>query len=160
MGAGTDDEPLEIAGFSHVCIGVTDMDRSMAFYTGLLGMDVVFDVELGGESMASVTGTEGARGRMVGGLVGGAMVELLALGDRQGDRGRSRIGYTNISFRVADLDATHRRVQELGHRPLQEPVEIGGVRMFFVADPDGTPIELIELPDGTTSTVGLWRDGS
>jgi catechol 2,3-dioxygenase-like lactoylglutathione lyase family enzyme len=32
--------------------------------------------------------------------------------------------------------------------PLQRPVGVGGVRMFFVADPDGTPIELIEFPGG------------
>ena len=35
--------------------------------------------------------------------------------------------------------------------------DIGGVRMFFVADPDGTPIELIELPPGVTSTLEMWR---
>ena len=135
------------------------MDRSLDFYTELFGMDVVFDVELAGASMESVTGTDGAKGRMVGGLIGGAMVELLALGDVPRSGAPSRIGYTNISFRVDDLDATHDRVRALGHQPLQDPVEIGGVRMFFVADPDGTPIELIELPDGLTSTVELWRDG-
>ena len=58
---------------------------------------------------------------------------------------------------VDDLDAAYERVQALGQRPQQEPVDIGGVRMFFVADPDGTPIELIELPAGLTSSVELWR---
>jgi glyoxylase I family protein len=29
--------------------------------------------------------------------------------------------------------------------------------MFFVYDPDGTPIELLELPAGISSTVALWR---
>jgi glyoxylase I family protein len=149
--------PLDLAGFSHVCIGVSDMDRSIEFYRGLLGMDVVFDVELEGPSMESVTGRSGARGRMVGGLIGGAMVELLALGDEPSATPGSRIGYTNISFRVDDLDATYARVLDLGHRAQQEPVDIGGVRMFFVADPDGTPIEIIELPNGLTSTVEMWR---
>ena len=155
MGEGSG--PLEIGGFSHVCIGVSDMDRSIGFYRDLLGMDVVFDVELEGASMESVTGRSGARGRMVGGLIGGAMIELLALGDTPTGRPGPRIGYTNISFRVDDLDATHQKVIDLGHRPQQEPVDIGGVRMFFVADPDGTPVEIIELPEGLTSTVDLWR---
>ena len=149
--------PLEIGNFSHVCIGVTEMERSLAFYTELFGMDVVFDVELEGPSMASVTGRDGAKGRMVGGLIGGAMIELLALGDGPSSRSGSRIGYTNISFRVDDLDATYAQVLALGHAAQQEPVDIGGVRMFFVADPDGTPIELIELPDGLRSTTELWR---
>ena len=149
--------PLEIGNFSHVCIGVSDMDRSLAFYTAVLGMDVVFDVALEGASMESVTGRDGARGRMVGGLIGGAVIELLALGDEGPASRGPRIGYTNISFRVDDLDAAYERVQALGQRPQQEPVDIGGVRMFFVADPDGTPIELIELPAGLTSSVELWR---
>lgn len=154
----TDDAaPLGIGGFSHVCIGVSDMDRSIAFYRDALGMDVVFDVELEGPSMESVTGQSGAKGRMVGGLIGGAMVELLALGDEPTGARAPRIGYTNISFRCDDLDATYRQAVALGLRPQQEPVDIGGVRMFFLADPDGTPIELIELPGGLTSTVELWR---
>lgn len=149
--------PLEIATFSHVCIGVSDMERSLAFYRSVLGMDVVWDVALEGASMESVTGRDGAKGRMVGGLIGGAVIELLALGDEGGARRGPSIGYTNISFRVDDLDAAYERVQALGQRPQQEPVAISGVRMFFVADPDGTPIELIELPAGLTSPVDLWR---
>lgn len=152
--------PLEIGGFSHVCIGVSDMDRSIDFYRDLLGMDVVFDVELDGPSMESVTGRSGAKGRMVGGLIGGAMIELLALGDEPTGKRGPRIGYTNISFRVDDLDATYDQVLALGHAARQEPVDIGGVRMFFVADPDGTPIEIIELPDGLSSTLELWRTPS
>jgi glyoxylase I family protein len=149
--------PLDIGGFSHVCIGVSDMDRSLDFYRGLLGMDVVFDVELEGPSMESVTGRSGAKGRMVGGLIGGAMVELLALGEEPTGKPGPRIGYTNISFRVDDLDATYAQVLALGHRAQQEPVDIGGVRMFFVADPDGTAIEIIALPNGLTSTLEMWR---
>jgi len=149
--------PLEIGGFSHVCIGVSDMERSIAFYRDVMGMDVVFDVELEGPSMESVTGRSGAKGRMVGGLIGGAVVELLALGDGPTGKPGTRIGYTNISFRCDDLDAVYRQALALGQKPQQEPVDIGGVRMFFVADPDGTPIELIELPAGLTSSVELWR---
>jgi glyoxylase I family protein len=154
---GDEPGPLEIGGFSHVCIGVSDMDRSLDFYREVLGMDVVFDVELEGPSMESVTGSSGAKGRMVGGLIGGAVIELLALGDEPTGRPGPRIGYTNISFRCDDLDAAYRRALELDQRPRQEPVEIGGVRMFFLADPDGTPIEFIELPAGLTSSVELWR---
>lgn len=152
-----DTGPLGIGGFSHICVGVSDMDRSLAFYRDALGMDVVFDVELEGPSMESVTGQSGAKGRMVGGLIGGAVVELLALGDEPTGKPRPRIGYTNMSFRCDDLDATYRQAVALGLKPRQEPVDIGGVRMFFVADPDGTPIELIELPAGLTSSVELWR---
>ena len=39
--------------------------------------------------------------------------------------------------------------------PLQKPVDVGGVRMFFLADPDGTSIELIEFPRGATTSAAF-----
>jgi len=58
---------------------------------------------------------------------------------------------------VIDLDDTHRRIAAAGYAPDQAPFEIGGVRMFFVKDPDGTPVEFIELPNGVRSTYEMHR---
>jgi glyoxylase I family protein len=74
-------EPVPIKRFSHLCVGASDMETSLAFYTGVLGMDVVFDVHLDGAGLDSVTGMTGAAGRMVGTLIGGTTIELLDLGD-------------------------------------------------------------------------------
>ncbi|OBJ11903.1 extradiol dioxygenase [Mycobacterium sp. 1165196.3] len=153
--------PIAVRNFSHVCVGVSDIEASLAFYTAVLGMDVVFDVELEGAALDSVTGGAAQRGRMIGGLIGAAMVELLSLGAVPECPSGPHLGYTNMSFRVDDLDATFDTVTR--HHPgvrADPPVDIGGVRMFFVYDPDGTPIELVELPGGATSTVQLWRPGS
>lgn len=152
----TESTPLPLQAFSHVCIGVRDIDASLDFYRRLLGFEVVFDVELAGASLESVTGTTGAKGRMVGGLVAGVMVELLGLGGVPAGTAGPHLGYTNVSFSVRDLDAVYRQVIELGFRPAQEPVDIGGVRMFFVQDPDGTPIEIIEYPNGERDSAELW----
>ncbi|MCV7170425.1 VOC family protein [Mycobacterium manitobense] len=150
-------DPLPIENFSHLCVGVSDLDASLAFYTGVLGMDVVFDVELAGAGLEEVTGTAGAAGRMVGGLIGATMIELLSLGDVPAVVDGPHLGYTNMSFRVRDLDAAHEALgRHVGVR-YTPPTDIGGVRMLFVHDPDGTPIELIELPEGLTSTVQMWR---
>ena len=62
-----------------------------------------------------------------------------------------------MSLSVTDLDDTYRRIIEAGCTPDQEPFDIGGVRMFFVKDPDGTPVEFIELPDGARSTYEMHR---
>ena len=153
----SDAEGLAVENFSHVCIGVSDMDTALAFYTGVLGMDVVFDVNLEGEGLESVTGTSGAQGRMVGGLIGGAMVELLDLGTVPASPQGPHLGYTNVSFRVRDLDDTHQRLSAHPDVTCGPPTSIAGVRMLFVYDPDGTPIEFIELPGGATSTVEMWR---
>ncbi|GAB5009275.1 VOC family protein [Mycobacterium avium] len=55
------------------------------------------------------------------------------------------------------LDDAHRRIASAGYQPDQEPFEIGAVRMFFVKDPDGTPVEFIELPGGARSTYEMHR---
>lgn len=153
----TSSDPLPIQRFSHLCVGVSDMDTSLAFYTGLLGMDVVFDVALDGAGLAAVTGTSDAAGRMVGGLVGGTMIELLDLGEVPAVPAGPHRGYTNMSFTVADVDGVYQHVVERGDVKCVPPVDIGGVRMMFVYDPDGTPIEFIELPGAAETTEQLWR---
>jgi len=97
---------------------------------------------------------------VVGGLLGGLMVELLSLGAQPATDKPVRRGITgiqNVSMSVVDLDGTHRRIRESGYPPEQNPFEIGGVRMFFVKDPDGTPVEFIELPGGVRSTYEMHR---
>src|SRR5246127_144659 len=118
--------PIAVQNFSHVCIGVSDIEASLAFYTAVLGMDVVFDVELEGAGLDAVTGGAAQRGRMVGGLIGAAMVELLSLGAVPDGPSGPHLGYTNVSFRVDDLDATYDAVRR--HHPdvrADLPVDIG-----------------------------------
>jgi catechol 2,3-dioxygenase-like lactoylglutathione lyase family enzyme len=147
--------------FCHLVIGVTDMDRALAFYRDALGMDVVFETLISGEPFDAVLHAKRKQeGRVVGGLLGGLMVELLSLGAKPtADRPARRpgTGIHNVSLSVPNLDDTHRRLSAAGYPPDQEPFEIGGVRMFFVKDPDGTPVEFIELPNGARSTYEMHR---
>jgi catechol 2,3-dioxygenase-like lactoylglutathione lyase family enzyme len=152
---------LDDVSFCHLVVGVTDMDRALEFYRDVLGMEVVFETLISGEPFDAVLhATRKQEGRVVGGLLGGLMVELLSLGatpaaDKPARRGI--IGLQNVSLSVDDLDDTHRRITAAGYTPDQEPFEIGGVRMFFVKDPDGTPVEFIELPGGVRSTYEMHR---
>jgi len=155
-------EPPELAfcDFSHVTVRVADMERSLAFYRDGLGLRVIFDVRLDGAGIEALTGAQGARGRMVGLLVPGAgSVSIELLGFEQPPSERAPLGrftgYSNISLSVADLDAAHDACVARGLRPLQNPISVGGVRMFFLADPDGTPIELIEFPHGATTSAAF-----
>jgi catechol 2,3-dioxygenase-like lactoylglutathione lyase family enzyme len=151
---------LDDVSFCHLVVGVTDMDRALAFYRDLLGMDVVFETLISGEPFDAVLHAKHQQeGRVVGGLLGGLMIELLSLGPKPADSpGRRGItGIHNVSLSVVDLDDTHRRIRDAGYEPDQKPFEIGGVRMFFVKDPDGTPVEFIELPGGVRSSYEMHR---
>ena len=152
---------LADVSFCHLVVGVTDMDRALEFCRDVLGMEVVFETLISGEPFETVLhATLKAEGRVVGGLLGGLVVELLSLGsepDTDKAARRSVTGIHNLSLSVTDLDDTHRRITAAGHITDQEPFEIGGVRMFFVKDPDGTPVEFIELPNGARSTYEMHR---
>ncbi|MFI7542312.1 VOC family protein [Actinoplanes sp. NPDC049599] len=54
-------------------------------------------------------------------------------------------GFGHVAFDVADLDATFARVVGLGARPVltPRPSPEAGVRMAFVADPEGNLVELL-----------------
>jgi catechol 2,3-dioxygenase-like lactoylglutathione lyase family enzyme len=150
---------LTDVSFCHLVVGVTDMDRALAFYRDTLGMEVVFETLISGEPFDAVLhATRKQEGRVVGGLLGGLMVELLSLGPKPAEPARRGItGIHNMSLSVIDLDDTHRRIIAAGYTPDQAPFEIAGVRMFFVKDPDGTPVEFIELPNGVRSTYEMHR---
>ena len=152
---------LDDVAFCHLVVGVTDMDRALEFYRRVLGMEIVFESLISGEPFDAVLhATRKQEGRVVGGILGGLMIELLSVGANPPNQKPARRGITgihNISVSVTDLDETHRRIKESGHTPDQEPFEIGGIRMFFVKDPDGTPVEFIELPNGVRSTYEMHR---
>jgi catechol 2,3-dioxygenase-like lactoylglutathione lyase family enzyme len=152
---------LDDVSFCHLVVGVTDMDRALAFYRDVLGMDVVFETLISGEPFDAVLHAKRKQeGRVVGGLLGGLMIELLSLGAKPATDKPARRGITgiqNVSLSVIDLDDTHRRIRNAGYPPEQDPFEIGGVRMFFVNDPDGTPVEFIELPGGVRTTYEMHR---
>jgi catechol 2,3-dioxygenase-like lactoylglutathione lyase family enzyme len=152
---------LTDVSFCHLVVGVTDMDRALTFYRDALGMEVVFETLISGEPFDAVLhASRKQEGRVVGGLLGGLMVELLSLGAKPAAEKPARrtvTGIHNVSLSVTDLDDTHRRIIGAGYTPDQDPFEIGGVRMFFVKDPDGTPVEFIELPGGVRSTYEMHR---
>ncbi len=107
------------------------------FYRDGLGLRQLFDVRLDGPGLDAVTGAKGARGRMIGLLVPGSgkvSIELIHFEHPQlspPPRGRFT-GWGNISLSVADIDATHADFLSRGLAPLSPPVEVGGVRMFFL----------------------------
>jgi catechol 2,3-dioxygenase-like lactoylglutathione lyase family enzyme len=57
-----------------------------------------------------------------------------------------RAGYGHVAFAVADLDAAYDRAVAWGARPVMPPCPAPepGVRMAFVADPEGNLVELLD----------------
>lgn len=57
-------------------------------------------------------------------------------------------GYGHICLRVSDVDATYRQLLAEGASPVMPPgaSPVSGVRLAFVADPEGNLIEMLDRP--------------
>lgn len=120
----------------HSMIRVLDETRAVAFYRDALGLDRIDTHRFDGFSLIYMSNAET-----------GFEVELTVNSDRT-EPYRHGDGYGHLAVVVDDLDATHERIAGLGHapRPIKEFMKDGQkfARFFFVADPDGYQIEVIE----------------
>ncbi|MEU7910596.1 VOC family protein [Microbispora bryophytorum] len=121
-------------GVRHVEIGVADLARSLGFYRDLL-------------DLAPAQGPVGGPG--VAWLAAGSvLLKLVETGD--GDLGGwvnddLQRGIRHIGFKVGDVDLRAERVRDAGVPFTLPPLDaVGGVRIAFFQDPDGTHLEITD----------------
>lgn len=131
----------------HVAMSVQDMDKAIAFYRDVVGMEKVFDREFDA-AMGRIIGVEGTRVRVVHLKFGDNILELFDYRYPPGreprpDRQQSDFGLIHIGFIVSDFWATYRDLKDRGVEFLGEAVEIRpGV---FVAYFYGAEYEVCEI---------------
>ena len=131
----------------HVAISVVDMDRVIAFYRDVIGMEQVFDRTFD-QGMARIIGEPGTEVRVVHMKLADSVVELFDYRHPKGrmprlDPSQADYGLTHIGFLVEDFWPTYQRLVDQGVRFLGEPVEIRpGV---FVAYFHGAEYEICEM---------------
>jgi glyoxylase I family protein len=145
---------MALLGHDHVNVVVTDMERSVRFYSSLLGLEVVMDRPLEGDWFERVTGLPGARARCVilAAPSGACRIELLEY--ENGERSPAAVppstpGLRHMALRIDDMDGClavlHREFGQ-SMAPTEVPKDIvrGGKRMCYIRDPDGVIIELCQ----------------
>lgn len=125
----------------HTMIRVGDLDRSIAFYTEILGMRVLrrSDYPEGRFTLAFVGYGEESDG---------AVIELTLNWDTPSyELGN---GFGHIALEVPDAYAACAEIKKRGGRVTREagPMKHGTTVIAFVEDPDGYKIELIERKPG------------
>ena len=106
---------------NHLNIVVADMERSLAFYVGLLGMRMTFETDLTGDWIDTVTGLAGVSARCVfcQPSGGGCRLELLEYrlppgADPADNRLANTRGLRHLAIEVDDLDAAYERLTGSG----------------------------------------------
>ncbi len=151
-----DDTGVVIKDVSHVSIAVSDMERSIAFYRDVFGWEQLFDERMEGEAFETLTGAVGASGRACGGRIGSLRVELMCFNFIPAVAASSGLGLRVLSMEVADARAAHDALVARGVPVSGPPVEVFGVHMFFVVDPDGQGIEMCEYVPGGPAWGGAY----
>ena len=141
------------AAFSHLGICVSDVDRSLRFYCDGLGFEAAEGYDLDDTAMPGlaealeVDSPVALRSQMI--TKGPVKIELLAyetpaiVGSPAASRGQ--VGLTHLAFNVDDIEATAARLVAAGGTILDHTAASVGIRILFVADPDGTRIELMSI---------------
>ena len=135
----------------HTGIVVSDAEKSIEFYTKLLGFEIKKDMLESGDYIDNFSDLKDVVVRTIKmTLENGDMVELLnyqthpELPDM--DRPITRIGCSHFAMTVDNLDETYDRLVEAGvefNSPPQYSPD-GVAKVTFCKDPDGSLVELVE----------------
>lgn len=128
------DSPLQLTGIHHVGLPVADFERALAFYTGVLGLEHI------AAPKAFAAG-----------------VRWLRLGDQhihiiRHEGALAPHGPRHVALHVKDIRAAKAHLKALGYKLDEQPF-ITGAERFYMKDPDGNSLELIQW-------FQEWGDGS
>jgi len=146
-----------------VTVGMTvsDMDRSVAFFSDVLMFEKVSDVELAGGEHERLLGLFGVRMRVVRLRLGREQLELTEYLTPRGrpvpeDSRSNDRWFQHVAVIVSDMDAAYARlrrfrVEHASPEPQRLPdwnPNAGGIKAFYFKDPDGHPLEILQFPAG------------
>jgi catechol 2,3-dioxygenase-like lactoylglutathione lyase family enzyme len=149
----------DITGIDSIGITVSDLDRSVDFYTRVLHFQKVSEFEVAGDHWEHLTGVFGMRARTARLRLGGEFIELT---EYLAPRGRavppdSRSNdrwFQHIAIITADMARAYEwlrgnRVRHASSGPQRLPDwnrNAGGIEAFYFFDPDGHALEILAFP--------------
>lgn len=160
-GAATGARAQLVRSVDAVGMTVSDMDRSVEFFSKVLSFQRISDVEVHGKEYEKLTGVFGLRMRVVRMKLGAESIELTEYLAPQGrpipvDSRSNDRWFQHIAVVVSDMDKAYQhlrsyKVRHASTGPQTIPVSnqaAAGIRAFYFKDPDGHNLEIIYFPPG------------
>ena len=138
---------------SHSGLCVSDIEVAIRFYTEGLGFELAEGYDVGDEVADTLEVPKGVvlRSQMI--VKDGTKIELLGWTSPathgEPSATRNQLGLTHLSFTVEDMPAVEEKLVSLGATVIESTrthIDMGpaSLDLLFLADPDGTRIELME----------------
>lgn len=160
-----------VVAIDAVGMTVSDVDRSIEFFSKVLSFEKVSDVEVAGSEYEHLQGVFGLRMRVVRMKLGEEFIELteyltprgrpIPVDSRSNDR-----WFQHVAIITNDMDRAYEwlrknKVQHASTGPQRLPETIkpaAGIRAFYFKDPDGHTLEVLQFPGDKGAQK--WRQSS
>ena len=148
-------QPERLSAVQHIGVTVTDLERSIDWYTQVLGRSPTPVASNGGPRLARALGLgDDVELRYAFFELENVLFELVcysAPDSRPNDRLVSDVGAVHVCFEVSDIEAAQERLRALGVEFASEPLDLvdgpmKGVRYVYFRDPDGVALQLLQPP--------------
>ena len=161
-----------IVSIDHINLVVSDLERSVDFYTNVLGFRETQRAELEGEWIETIIGLETVKASVayVVSPAGQPRLELLQYHSPIGDGFQANsipntLGLRHLALSVDNIDSAVQRLREAGTELLSRPVVVptdviqhstGQKILCYFHDPDGVLLELTEYRHNSLDSLGRF----
>lgn len=135
-------------GLGHYAIRCSDINKSVDFYKEVLGFQEAFRMnEPNGDPWIIYLS-----------IVPGQFIELFPNGSVPQQQDEQVIGFMHICLEVDNVEETCQLLRQRG-APIDREIAFGRskAKQFWTHDPDGNPIEIMELPADSEQAKAIKR---
>jgi lactoylglutathione lyase len=141
----------KITGIAHYAITCKDMEKSLDFYTRVLGFKKAFDLA------EPKTGKPWINYLYMG---AGQFVELFYNGIDGNEAARGQKGFNHICLEIDDLKAYCEGIHKTGYKLDVEPNQGSDFNLqAWITDPDGVRIELMQIDPKSPQAKAIQEYG-
>jgi catechol 2,3-dioxygenase-like lactoylglutathione lyase family enzyme len=145
-------EMMRLGEVQHIAISVSNMEEALQFYSGIMGLEVMMDMEMEGDpALEAILGVKDLKMRYVIFNNKGGKLNLLEFKNPKGENVAEKLrpydqAIHHIAFSVDDVEAAYKELSAKGIEFISPPQNTGLAKATAMRGPDGVIIELFEMP--------------